>query len=77
MDPFTLMINKIKKVIDTKVKNLKPELEDILISEILNLNITTEQKILSYIRSRLNLPRQGKYTKMYWIRRGWSNEEIK
>lgn len=75
--PFIHMINKIKKVIDTKVKNLKPELEDILISEILDLNITTEKGILSYIRSKLNLPRQGKYTKIYWIRRGWNNEEIK
>ena len=75
MESFVLMLDKIKKVINNKVKNLHPEIEKKIIDEILLLNITSERNILNFIREKLDLPKLGSTTKLYWIKRGWSELE--
>ncbi len=76
-NPLYHMIEVVKKVIDEGIKNLHPDIENTIISEILELGIIGKLKILKFIRERLKIPKQGIYTQLYWERRGWSNDEIK
>ena len=69
------MIDKIKEVIDNKVKNLHPEVEKRVIDAILKTDIKCKYKILQFVRKMLDLPSVGSDKKIYWIRRGWSEEE--
>jgi hypothetical protein len=71
------MIDKIKEVIDNKVKNLHPEVEKKVIESLLKTNLKCKYKILQYIRKILELPSVGSDKYSYWEKRGWSDEEIK
>jgi hypothetical protein len=75
MDPFVVR-DIIKKCIDEKIKNLHPQVEEMVMNEVLNLGLTAKHKIISYIRKRLELPKMGSDKKIYWEKRGWSEEEI-
>ena len=75
MDPL-VVIEFIKKVIDDKIKNLHPDVEKMIIEEVLLTGFDKEYKIKYFIRDRLKLPKVGSDKKIYWERRGWSREEI-
>lgn len=75
MDPFVVR-EIIKKCIDEKIKNLHPHVEEVVMNEVLTLGLTAKHKIISYIRKRLELPKVGSDKKIYWEKRGWSEEEI-
>ena len=75
MDPFVVREN-IKKYIEDKIKNLNPEIEEIVTDEVLDLGLTSKIKIITYIRKRLELPKVGSDKKIYWERRGWSEDDI-
>jgi hypothetical protein len=66
----------IKKVIDDKIKNLHPDVEKMIIEEVLRTGFDKEYKIKYFIRERLKLPKVGSDKKLYWEKRGWSKEEI-
>jgi hypothetical protein len=66
----------IKKVIDDKIKNLHPDLENKIIEEVLLNGLNKEYKIKYFIRERLKLPKVGSDKRTYWEKRGWSKEEI-
>ena len=72
MDPF---VATIKEVIDCKIKNLHPDVEGEIIQDVLLSGLSSRVKIVKFIRSKLSLPSQGSNKKIYWIRRGWSNED--
>lgn len=69
------MIDIIKKVIDEKITNLHPETEKYIIEESLKSGFTSQRKLLSFIRKKLDIQKMGKSTKIYWIKRGWSQDE--
>ena len=69
------MIDKVKEVIDNKVKNLHPEVDKKVIDAILKTDIKCKYKILQFVRKMLDLPPVGSDKKIYWIKRGWSEEE--
>lgn len=71
------MIDKIKEVIDNKVKNLHPDIENMVIKSLLETNLKSKYKILQHIRKILDLPSVGSDKVSYWKNRGWSDEEIK
>jgi hypothetical protein len=75
MDPFSV-IDIIKKVIDDRVKNLHPKLEEIIIKKVIDNKLKSKKSILKFIRHELNLPKNGTATRIYWLRRGWSDNEI-
>lgn len=75
MNPL-VVIEFIKKVIDDKIKNLHPDVEKMIIEEVLLTGFDKEYKIKYFIRDRLKLPKVGSDKKIYWERRGWSREEI-
>lgn len=66
----------IKKVIDDKIKNLHPDLENKIIEEVLLNGLNKEYKIKYFIRERLKLPKVGSDKRAYWEKRGWSKEEV-
>ncbi len=74
MEP--LVVDKIKDIIEKKVKHLHPDKEQYIIDEVLRSNIKSKYKILQFIRKKLELPPVGSDKKIYWIKRGWSEEEI-
>ena len=69
------MINKVREIIEKKVKNLHPDVEKKVIDEALKTNLKCKYKILQFIRKMLELPSVGSDKKIYWIKRGWSEEE--
>ncbi len=71
------MINKIKEVIESKVKNLHPDVEKKVINSLLETDLKSKYKILQHIRKILELPSVGSDKVSYWEKRGWSQEEIK
>lgn len=75
MGPFVVR-EIIKKFIDDKIKNLNPQTEEMIINEVLDLGLKSKNKIISYIRKRLELPKVGSDKKIYWERRGWSEDDI-
>lgn len=75
MDPL-VVIDKIKYVIDNKVKNLHPEVEKKVIDELLKRNLKSNKKILQFIRATLELPSVGSDKRIYWIKRGWPEQEV-
>ncbi len=70
------MIDKIKEVIDKKVKNLHPDVEKKIIESLLKTDLKCKYKILQYIRKTLELPSVGADKYSYWKKRGWSDEDI-
>ena len=70
------MIDKIKYVIDSKVKNLHPDVEKKVISEVLKSGLKSKSKILQFVRKMLDLPSVGSDKRKYWIKRGWSENDI-
>ena len=70
------MIDKIKKVINEKVKNLHPDIEETIIKELLINGIKSGRGILKYITEKLKLPAVGQHSKNYWKQRGWNDNEI-
>jgi hypothetical protein len=69
------VINKVREIIEKKVKNLHPDVEKKVIDEALKTNLKCKYKILQFIRKMLELPSVGSDKKIYWIKRGWSEEE--
>jgi len=67
----------IKSIIDEKVKNLHPKIEEMIINKIIYNNLKGKSKILYFIRRELKLPKVGSDKKIYWERRGWNDDEIK
>lgn len=69
--------DNIKIVMDTVIKNLKPNLYQQLLTETVNSNINNSKKVIEqFLRSRLNLTNTlSKHTKGYWLQRGWSADE--
>lgn len=76
MVPFSV-IDIIKKIIDDKVKNLHPELEKTIINEVLENKLKSKKSILKFIRYNLELPKSGSNTRVYWVKRGWGEDDIK
>lgn len=67
----------INECLDTVIKDLHPvfrgELYELLLS---NPSIAeSKDKSKTYIRTLFTFPKQGSYTKQYWIARGWSEIE--
>lgn len=62
---------------DKVIKNLKPDLYQSLLSEVLTSNVENHKKIIEkFLRTRLNLTaRSEKRTKAYWLARGWTADE--
>ena len=75
MVPFVVR-DIVKNCIDEKIKNLHPHVEEVVMNEVLTLGLIAKHKIISYIRKRLELPKVGSDKKIYWEKRGWSEEEI-
>ena len=60
-----------------KVNNLHPTLREKIFNELITIpeyNCNVE-KCKDYITKKLNIPVQGRYTKLYWLSRGWSEIE--
>lgn len=74
MEPL-VVIDKVREIIEKKVKNLHPDIEKKVINEVLKTNLKCKYKILQFIRKMLELPSVGSDKKIYWIKRGWSEEE--
>ena len=53
MEP--LVVDKIKDIIEKKVKHLHPDKEQYIIDEVLRSNIKSKYKILQFIRKKLEL----------------------
>jgi hypothetical protein len=66
----------IKSIIDKKIKNLHPDTEREMVDLVLDLGLNTQAKITKFIRNRLNIPKVGKKTRIYWESRGWSKHEV-
>lgn len=66
-----------KHVLDTVIKNIKPDLYQCLLSELLDANVENNKKIIEQqIRSKLNLTSKlARHTVGYWKARGWSADE--
>lgn len=67
---------KIKDALE-RVNNLHPTLYQELYDELINLSEYNNNvgKCKNYVTKKLNIPEQGKYTKEYWLARGWSELE--
>src|SRR5574343_234030 len=74
MEPF-VVINKIKYVIDERIKNLHPSIEIEVIDALLKSKLSSKHKMLQFVRKMLHLPSVGSDKKIYWIKRGWSEKE--
>jgi hypothetical protein len=64
-------------VMDNVIKNLKPNLREIILSEVTSTkNLKNKKDIEAFIRNKLDLSRSSaKHTKKYWLLRGWCFEE--
>jgi len=63
-------------IMDNVIKNLKPDLREIILSEVLSANIALKKDIEKYIRDKLDLSKSsGIHTKKYWLLRGWNFDE--
>ena len=62
---------------DNVIKNLKPDLYDRLLNDVLSSNMeNNKKKIEKFLRNALSLTTTAsKHAKSYWISRGWSNTE--
>jgi hypothetical protein len=67
---------KIKDCLDDKIKNIHPVLRERLLEELKNVpEVNNVVACKSYVVKLLSIPEMGKYTKQYWISRGWSEAE--
>jgi len=67
---------KIADALDTKVRNLHPEIREQLFQELLkipDININVG-KCIRFVSKKLSLPEMGPKTSLYWQARGWSPE---
>jgi hypothetical protein len=66
-----------KHVLDNVIKNLHPDMYQILLSDMLSSSLENNKKIIeSYVRAKLGATTSSsKRTKQYWIIRGWSDNE--
>lgn len=66
-----------KEVMDNVIKNLKPDLYQSLLKEILDLKLENNKKsIENYLRSKLGIKTTlSRHTVGYWKIRGWSDDE--
>ena len=66
-----------KDILDNVIKNLKPDLYQSLLLEVLDANIANNKKILEkLLRNNLRLSTTlAKHTIEYWKRRGWDDAE--
>lgn len=63
-------------IMDNVIKNLKPDIRETILNDVLSANITSKKDIEKYIRDKLDLfSKHARHTKQYWILRGWSEEE--
>jgi hypothetical protein len=62
---------------DSVIKNLKPNIRELILNEIESLdNINSKTDIEKYIRNKLGLfSSHARHTRQYWILRGWDNNE--
>jgi hypothetical protein len=69
--------NKCKDVMDNKIKNIKPNIyEQILVDVMLSGIENKKASIEKYLRNKLNIPQScSRHSKNYWIIRGWSLAE--
>lgn len=63
-------------IMDNVIKNLKPDLRETILSEVISANMALKKDIEKYIRDKLDLSKSGGiHTKKYWLSRGWSFDE--
>lgn len=63
-------------IMDNVIKNLKPDLRETILNNVISENITNKKDIEKYIRTELDLvSKYSRHTKQYWILRGWNEEE--
>lgn len=63
-------------IMDNVIKNLKPDLRETILNEVISANIALKKDIEKYIRNKLDLSKSGGiHTKKYWLSRGWSFDE--
>jgi hypothetical protein len=69
--------NNCKDILDNNIKNIKSDLYQPLLLEVLESNIENNKKIIEkFLRNKLNLVTTlSKHTKEYWVLRGWSDSE--
>ncbi len=75
MEPLVVR-EYIKDIIEEKIKNLHPEVEEIIINNIIERNIKAKHKIIKYVRETLNLPKVGSDKRIYWEKRGWDQKDV-
>lgn len=66
----------IKMIIDDRIKNLHPDIEKIIIDDVLASELKAKHKIVSFIRKKLMLPKVGSDKRIYWEKRGWDEKDI-
>ena len=66
-----------KDILDNNIKNIKSDLYQQLLLQLLESNIENNKKIIErFLRNALNLVTTlSKHTKEYWVLRGWSDVE--
>lgn len=63
-------------IMNNVIKNLKPNIREKILNDVISENITSKKDIERHIRDKLTLvSNHARHTKQYWILRGWSNEE--
>lgn len=69
--------NNCKDILDNSIKNIKSDLYQQLLLEVLESNIENNKKIIEqFLRNKLNLATAlSRHTNGYWSSRGWSDEE--
>jgi G:T-mismatch repair DNA endonuclease (very short patch repair protein) len=61
---------------DNVIKNLKPDLRETILNEVISANIALKKDIEKYVRDKLDLSKSGGiHTKKYWLSRGWNFDE--
>ena len=68
---------KCKKILTDYIQNIKHDLYEIVLEELLSSNIdNTKKSIESFVRKRLDLTtKSARHTREYWEKRGWSSAE--
>ena len=66
-----------KDIMDNNIKNIKPDLYQHLLLDIIGSNLENNKKTIEkFLRNKLNLTTSlSKHTKGYWASRGWTDAE--
>ena len=69
--------NNCKDILDNKIKNLRPDLYQLLLATALSEKLENNKKVIEqYVRGKLNLSSTcSKHCKEYWTLRGWTDSE--